>query len=116
MGGSCSAYIASISAAYWSAITLRLIFNVGVSSPLSIPNGRVDIAWAVDQPAQRLRLTWTERDGPAVEPPARQSFGTRLIETLGRQLKGRVHLTYQPTGFVYAFDVPLGSLTSSAAE
>jgi hypothetical protein len=27
-----------------------------------------------------------------------------LIETLGKQLKGDVRLTYQPTGFVYAFD------------
>lgn len=78
--------------------------------------GRVDIAWTVDEPAQRLRLTWTEKNGPAVQPPARQSFGTRLIETLSRQLKGNVRLTYEPGGFVYAFDVPLASLMPAAAE
>jgi two-component sensor histidine kinase len=99
------------------AMTLNeLCTNTTKFGALSIPNGRVDIAWAVDDPAQRLRLTWTERDGPAVQPPARQSFGTRLIETLGRQLKGSVLLTYEPTGFVYAFDVPLASLTSPVAE
>jgi len=99
------------------AMTLNeLCTNTTKFGALSIPNGRVDIAWAVDEPAQRLRLTWTERDGPAVQPPARQSFGTRLIETLGRQLKGSVLLTYEPTGFVYAFDVPLASLTPAAAE
>jgi hypothetical protein len=27
------------------------------------------------------------------------------------QLKGDVRLTYEPAGFVYAFDVPLASLT-----
>ncbi len=99
------------------AMTLNeLCTNTTKFGALSIPDGRVDIAWAVDNTAQRLRLTWTERNGPAVEPPARQSFGTRLIETLGRQLKGSVRLTYEPTGFVYAFDVPLASLTPAAAE
>jgi two-component sensor histidine kinase len=47
--------------------------------------------------------------------PENGSFGTRLIETLGKQLKGDVRLTYEPTGFVYAFDVPMTSLTSPAA-
>ena len=32
------------------------------------------------------------------------------------QLKGDVHLTYEPSGFVYAFDVPLVSLTAIASE
>jgi two-component sensor histidine kinase len=99
------------------AMTLNeLCTNTTKFGALSMPNGRVDITWTVDDAAQRLRLTWTERNGPAVEPPARQSFGTRLIETLGRQLKGNVKLTYEPTGFVYAFDVPLASLTPATAE
>ncbi|MDP1584440.1 MAG: sensor histidine kinase [Bradyrhizobium sp.] len=98
------------------AMTLNeLCTNTTKFGALSIPTGRVDIAWTVDDSAQRLRLTWTERNGPTVQPPARQSFGTRLIETLGRQLKGNVTLSYEPTGFVYAFDVPLASLTPAAA-
>ncbi|MES2193384.1 MAG: sensor histidine kinase [Pseudomonadota bacterium] len=99
------------------AMTLNeLCTNTTKFGALSIPNGRVDIAWSVDDTAQRLRLTWTERNGPAVEPPARQSFGTRLIETLGRQLNGTVRLTYEPAGLVYAFDVPLASLKPAASE
>jgi two-component sensor histidine kinase len=66
----------------------------------------------LDPKAQRLRLQWTERDGPAVRAPDRRSFGTRLVETLGKQLKGEVHLEYEPSGFVYTFDVPVSSLTS----
>jgi two-component sensor histidine kinase len=65
---------------------------------------------------QRLRLTWIEKNGPTVNAPNGRSFGTRLIETLGKQLKGDVQLTYEPSGFVYAFNVPLASLTSIAAE
>ena len=54
--------------------------------------------------------TWAEKDGPPVHPPTRRSFGTRMIETLGKQLDGNANLDYQPTGFVYALDVPLSSL------
>lgn len=97
------------------AMTLNeLCTNTTKFGALSVPNGHVDIAWVIDDAAQRLRLTWTEKGGPAVQPPARQSFGTRLVETLGRQLNGNVHLTYEPAGFVYAFDVPLASVTPAA--
>jgi hypothetical protein len=51
-----------------------------------------------------------------VQQPNRSSFGTRLIETLGKQLKGDVTLSYAPTGFVYALNVPLASLISTVAE
>lgn len=93
------------------AMTLNeLCTNTTKFGALSVPEGRVDVAWTLDQQTQRLHLTWTERNGPAVHAPERRSFGTRLIETLGKQLKGDVRLTYEPTGFVYAFDVPLASL------
>ena len=98
------------------AMTLNeLCTNTTKFGALSVPTGRVDIAWTLDPKAQRVLLTWTEKNGPAVHAPKKRSFGTRLIETLGKQLKGDVHLTYEPAGFVYAFDVPLASLTSPAA-
>jgi len=93
----------------------ELCTNTTKFGALSVPQGRVDIRWALDQQTQRLHLTWTEKNGAAVRPPEKRSFGTRLIETLGRQLRGDVRLTYEPTGFVYAFDVPMASLTSAAA-
>jgi len=95
------------------AMTLNeLCTNTTKFGALLLPSGHVDIAWAVNDATQRLRLTWTERDGPEVQPPAKQSFGTRLIETLGRQLKGEVKLSYEAGGFAYSLDVPLASLTS----
>ena len=66
---------------------------------------------SMDQAKQREIAS---KGGQSV-PPEKRSFGTRLIETLGRQLRGDVQLTYAPTGFVYAFDVPMASLTSAAA-
>lgn len=92
----------------------ELCTNTTKFGALSVPHGRVDIHWTLDEQAQRLHLTWTERNGAAVRSPERRSFGTRLIETLGRQLRGNVKLSYEPSGFVYAFDVPMASLTSAA--
>jgi two-component sensor histidine kinase len=95
------------------AMTLNeLCTNTTKFGALSVPAGHVAISWAVDAPASRLHFTWKEQDGPPVAAPTRQSFGTRLIETLGRQLKGNVRLTYEPSGFVYFLDIPLLSLES----
>src|SRR3984957_11398776 len=92
----------------------ELCTNTTKFGALSVPAGRVEIAWTVDEPKQRLRLFWIERGGPAVEPPTRRSFGTRMMESLGQQLNGQVQLAYEPTGFVYALDVPLGSVMAAA--
>jgi len=99
------------------AMTLNeLCTNTTKFGALSVPTGRVDIAWTLDPTTQRLHLKWTEQNGPAVRAPDKRSFGTRLVETLGKQLKGDVHLRYEPSGFVYALDVPLVSLTAIAPE
>jgi two-component sensor histidine kinase len=93
------------------AMTLNeLCTNTTKFGALSVPAGHVEIAWTVDETASRLHFIWKELDGPAVRAPTRQSFGTRLIETLGRQLKGSVKLTYEPSGLVYVLNVPLESL------
>lgn len=90
----------------------ELCTNTTKFGALSVPAGRVDIAWTLDPRTQRLHLQWTEKNGPAVRAPEKRSFGTRLIEILGKQLKGEVQLTYEPSGFVYSFDVPSASLTA----
>ena len=92
----------------------ELCTNATKFGALSVPAGRIEIAWTVDDKTGRLRLTWTEKGGPAVAVPSRRSFGTRMMGSLGQQLNGQVQLDYRPTGFVYMLDVPLGSLTAKA--
>jgi two-component sensor histidine kinase/CheY-like chemotaxis protein len=97
------------------ALTLNeLCTNTTKFGALSVPAGRIEIAWAIDSEAQRLRLTWTEKGGPPVNAPTRRSFGTRMMQALGSQLGGQVQLAYKPTGFVYSLDVPLSALTVKA--
>jgi len=92
----------------------ELCTNTTKFGALSVPTGRVEISWAIDELKQRLRLVWTERGGPPVEPPTRRSFGTRMMGSLGQQLTGQVSLAYERGGFVYALDVPLGSIAAVA--
>src|SRR5580658_3956708 len=71
------------------AMTLNeLCTNTTKFGALSVPAGRIEISWKIDEATQRLRLTWSEKNGPTVHAPSRQSFGTRLIGSLGAQLKG----------------------------
>lgn len=92
----------------------ELCTNTTKFGALSVPTGRVEISWTVDKESQRLRLAWTESGGPAVTQPSRQSFGTRMMGSLGLQLSGQVKLAYEPTGFVYTLDVPLSALSAAA--
>ncbi len=93
------------------AMTLNeLCTNTTKFGALSVSSGRIAIKWEVDEEKQRLKFKWTESGGPKVNAPSRRSFGTRLIESLGQQLKGEVQLSYHPTGFEYALDVPMSSL------
>jgi two-component sensor histidine kinase/CheY-like chemotaxis protein len=92
----------------------ELCTNTTKYGALSIPAGRIEVAWMVDLKTQRLQLTWTEKGGPTIEAPTRRSFGTRMMESLGQQLNGKVELAYPPTGLMYTLDVPVISLTAKA--
>src|ERR1700687_347198 len=97
------------------AMTLNeLCTNTPKFGALSVPAGRIEIVWKIDEAMQRLHLTWSEKNGPTVHAPSRQSFGTRLMGSLGQQLKGEVELAYDPAGFVYGLSVPMASLVAPA--
>jgi hypothetical protein len=36
------------------------------------------------------------------------------MKSLGHQLNGQVQLSYEPLGFIYSLDVPLGSVAPPA--
>ena len=54
---------------------------------------------------QSLTFEWKEVDGPAVQQPGAQGFGSTLIDTAipGAQVKRE----FQPDGFVCRIEVPL---------
>jgi two-component sensor histidine kinase len=93
------------------AMTLNeLCTNTTKFGALSVPDGQVRISWGVD--GERFHLDWVDSGGPVVIEPKRRSFGTRMMTSLGQQLNGKVELSYEPDGFAYALDVPLGALAT----
>ncbi len=86
----------------------ELCTNTTKFGALTLPTGTVSICWRVD--GGRLHFEWAESGGPPVSEPTRKSFGTRMMTSLGQQLKGEVELNYKLSGFVYALNVPLEAL------
>jgi PAS domain S-box-containing protein len=76
----------------------ELATNAAKYGALSIPAGKVAIAW--DQAGEDgAVLTWAERDGPPVTPPDRKGFGTRLLDRgLSADLGGQPKLTFDVEG------------------
>ncbi len=75
------------------------------------------IGWEISPAeASRLRLTWTERDGPPVAPPVRHSFELRLIErSLARSLEGIVlHEFGDPAGVTCRIKAPRAKIAAPA--
>jgi PAS domain S-box-containing protein len=88
----------------------ELATNAVKYGALSNETGRIRIAWSV-QPAEtgpRLHLRWEETGGPAVRPPSRRGFGSRLIErSLSQDLDGTAEIAFPVTGVVCIVDAPL---------
>jgi PAS domain S-box-containing protein len=93
-----------------AALTLALVVhelatNALKYGALASPDGRVDVAWSLEE--AELRLRWRERDGPPVEVPLRRGFGRVLLEQgVKHDLGGEVTLDFRPDGLVYEIAVP----------
>ena len=82
------------------AISLHeLATNAAKYGALSVPSGQISLEWSHEADG-RLVLQWRERGGPAVKPPTRQGFGTRIIARMIGQLKGNVHFDWRADGLV----------------
>ena len=92
----------------------ELCTNTTKFGALSVPAGRIEIAWTIDDETQRLRLTWTEKGGPAVERanPAKLRHPHDGVAWTAVEWPGSARLS--AAGFVYMLDVPLISLTVKA--
>jgi PAS domain S-box-containing protein len=87
----------------------ELATNAAKYGALSKPEGRVQVTWALEQgrEGKNFVFRWTEKDGPAVGPPARPGFGTRLIQqSLAADFNGKVEIEYRPTGLVCSLRAP----------
>ncbi|CAN5136578.1 hypothetical protein BH10PSE4_BH10PSE4_36060 [soil metagenome] len=71
-------------------------------------DGRLSVNWRREDGG--LAFTWREIGGPAVAPPARRGFGSRLIErSITSELRGRLTMDYRPEGMLCDFWAPLAA-------
>jgi two-component sensor histidine kinase len=88
----------------------ELTTNAAKYGSLSLPTGHLSVVWSLQGEGadRRLVLEWRETDGPVVQPPRRQGFGSMLLErVLGRQLQGEVEIEYLPEGLRVRVNAPM---------
>ncbi|MGC5781203.1 GAF domain-containing protein [Methylobacterium sp. NFXW15] len=98
----------------FSLLLHELATNAAKYGALSVPTGRVAVAWRFEGAgeAAEVVLTWTERGGPPPVAPAqsnRAGFGSRLIR-MGLAGSGGVDLRYPEEGFEATMRAPLVQL------
>jgi two-component sensor histidine kinase/PAS domain-containing protein len=83
---------------------------------LSVPTGRVEIAWEFlpGSAGRSLRFTWRETGGPPARPPSRKGFGYAVLERLvPRALGGHADISYGPGGLSWSVDLDASHLRES---
>ncbi len=84
----------------------ELCTNAVKYGALSAGQGEVSISWTLRRDGG-LVLSWAERNGPAVQAPERQGFGTRLLERgLFGALGGTVQLDFRKDGLFCEISLP----------
>ena len=104
------------------AVRLALVlYELGTNArkygALSVPEGRVDLAWRIDtaESTPVIRLCWREVNGPRISAPRRRGFGSTLIERSLRADGGHADMRFEPDGLFCSFRFPLGASRSHAA-
>jgi two-component sensor histidine kinase len=76
---------------------------------LSIPRGRVELAWSIEavELDSSLHVTWVERAGPQVGAPGQRGFGCLVLERVTPQsLDGEAQLNFDTLGLAWHMTCP----------
>jgi two-component sensor histidine kinase len=83
----------------------ELVTNAAKYGALSTSTGRVTLNWRID--GDFVDLSWTESNGPQVQPPTRRGFGLTVIEySLASSLGGHVDFHFAPQGLACTIRFP----------
>ncbi|MXQ11488.1 PAS domain-containing sensor histidine kinase [Microvirga makkahensis] len=96
-----------------SLVLHELTTNAAKYGALSNEQGLVTVWWEAPEygTVDVLRIEWIESGGPAVTPPVKRSFGTRLIErSMTKDLQGMARLDFDPAGLRCILEFPLKQL------
>jgi PAS domain S-box-containing protein len=83
----------------------ELAVNAAKYGALSLPSGRVSIAWTLHDHV--LTIEWREQYGPKVKVRRKRGFGSMVIESnLSRALDAKVDMTFDPDGLRCHIAIP----------
>jgi PAS domain S-box-containing protein len=84
----------------------ELTTNAAKYGALSVPGGRVQVEWSRKDDGP-LVLHWIETDGPSVVPPKKRGFGSRVMESMIKQLKGDLRFDWRSEGLACELTLPM---------
>jgi two-component sensor histidine kinase len=86
----------------------ELTTNAIKHGALLIPTGTISVSWQIEPSGEEGLLTfeWREKNGPNVVVPLKIGLGTRLLR--GVVTTAKAELFYEPMGFFYRLQLPLG--------
>ena len=94
-------FLSAQSAMQISLILHELASNARRHGSLSVPGGRVSVAWdRHDDAGAKVQLIWRETGGPTVVAPMSHGFGMTLIDRSGNQPHMTARTSFEPTGLV----------------
>src|SRR5665213_2390977 len=90
----------------------ELAVNAAKFGALSVPEGRVSIAWALRGNA--IDLEWREENGPMVKNRRKKGFGSMVIErNLANALDAAVNLKFDPDGLRCYIVIPASQILAT---
>ena len=92
----------------------ELATNAMKHGALSAAGGRVEVHWEVERDLGTpyptgINISWIERGGPPVRPPAHEGFGSRLLRVTSAELKGNLDVNWGSNGLGWRLSFPLRS-------
>ncbi len=88
--------------------------NAAKYGALSVPEGRLDVSWALDKDS--LVLDWRESSAPKTSKPEKLGFGSKVIEaSIRRQLGGVIENDWRSDGLRSRLQVPSKHFAPPAA-
>jgi PAS domain S-box-containing protein len=98
----------------------ELATNAAKYGALSVPAGRVQIAWQQREGSSQQRwlvFTWQESGGPIVQTPDQKGFGHVVLEEVVPSMFGGTGiLAFADGGLTWTLDAPIDSFLKSRAQ
>jgi two-component sensor histidine kinase len=98
----------------------ELATNAAKHGSLSVQSGRIEVSWELIKNGsgdERFLFQWSEKQGPAVQPPTHKGFGSVIITSVvGDELNCAPTMQYAQDGFRYCLECSFSALTGQAPQ